>query len=220
MNLETGAVLDLPSSNPFLGWTPSSVKFYLQGAGATNTEVWNLGTLKLEKSLPGSFRPWSSVGAPVDRAVIPYTPRSYEQTAECNLKILDLNALKTVLTLDETTLDLLELKLFLKATYLNENQYGMSGTATVGTANFKVRGIENVGSNQRLLPQTSPLPPVPTFLELLDTNGATLWTVAHFGNSFVSIQAGPIPLNGYEYGDGYEGSNGPDRYNLKLIRTP
>ena len=225
LNLETGAVRALPVNNQsFMGWNPSSAKFYLQAAGGANTEIWNLSTLKLEKTVAGYFRPWNSIGAPLDRGVIADAPLSYRPTAECDLKILDLNAFKTVLTLDESTLDSLELKLFLNATYLNENQYGIGGTATVGAASFKVRGLENVGSYGRLVPQTSPAPPVPTFFELLDANGATVWNVAHFGNSFVSIQAGPIPLNAYEYTNGYgyepRSNYGPDRYNLTLTRVP
>jgi WD40 repeat protein len=221
LNLETGAVRALPVSNQtFMGWNPSSAKFYLQAATGANTEVWNSGTLKLEKTVSGSFRPWNTVGAPVDRGVISSTFLQYEPTAECNLKILDLNEFKTILTLDETALGSLEVKLFLNATYLNENQYGIGGTATVGTDSFKVRGLGNAGSNGRLVPQTSPPIEVPTFLELLDANGATVWNVAHFGTAFVSIQPGSVPVNTFEYGYRYGNNDGPDRYNLNLAKTP
>jgi hypothetical protein len=219
LNLETGAVRALPVNNQtFMGWNPSSAKFYLQAAAGVNTEVWNFGTLKLEKTVPGYFRPWNSVGAPVDRGVIFNTRMPYEPTAECNLKILDLNDFKTILTLDETALGSLEVKLFLNATYLNENQYGISGTAMVGVDSFKVRGLGNAGYNGRLVPQTSPPIEVPTFLELLDANGATVWNVAHFGNTFVSIQPGSVPVNAFDYG--YGSNDGPDRYNLNLVKTP
>jgi WD40 repeat protein len=221
LNLETGAVRALSVNNQtFLGWNPSGSRFYLQSSDGAVTEAWTLGTLKLEKSVSGYFRPWNSVGAPVDRGVIPNTFVPYEPTAECNLKILDLNDFKSIRTLDESTLDPLELKLFLNATYLNENQYGIGGTATVGAANFKVRGLGNAGSNGRLVPQTSPPIEVPTFLELLDADGATVWNVAHFGNTFVSIQAGAVPVNVFDYGFRYGSTDGPDRYNLNLVKTP
>jgi hypothetical protein len=218
LTLETGAVRALPISNqPLLGWNPSGSKFYLQSSDGAATEAWTLSTLKLEKSVSGILRPWSSIGAPVDTVVISYVGPTYQPSAECNLKILDLNTLKTTRTLDETTLDALEVKLSLNATYFNESEYGITGTATVAGTEFKVRGKGNAGSNGRLVPQTSPPLPVPTYLEVLDSNAKTVWNVAYLGSSFVSMQKGAVPPY-FDYG--YEGNSGPDHYNLKLIRTP
>jgi hypothetical protein len=107
-------------------------------------------------------------------------------------------------------------KLFLNANYLNENQYGISGTAIVSGTTFTVRGLGGAGSNGRLIPQTSPAPISPEFLELLDANGKTIWSMAHFQTSFVSIQPGAAP----EYSYGFGSDNNADRYDLQLIRTP
>jgi hypothetical protein len=214
LNLETGDVRSLASAQGgLLGWNPSGSKFFLPSSDGSATEVWNLGTLKLEKSIPGGGFAWNSLGAPADTGVTSYA--NYES---CSLKILDLNTLKTTRTLDETAIDSLEVKLSLNANYLNETQYGISGTAIVSGTTFTVRGLGGAGSNGRLVPQTSPLPVLPEFLELLDANGKTIWSVAHFQTSFVSIQPGSVPANDYGY---WEGSNGgPDRYNLQLVKTP
>jgi hypothetical protein len=214
LNLETGDLRSLANAQGgLLGWNPSGSKFFLPSSDGTATEVWNLGTLKLEKSLPGSGFAWNSLGAPVDTGVT-----SYAQYENCSLKILDLTTLKTTRTLDETGLDPLEVKLSLNANYLNENQYGISGTAIVSGTTFTVRGLGGAGSNGRLVPQTSPVPVLPEFLELLDAEGKTIWSVAHFQTSFVSIQPGAVPAN--DYGYWYGSNGGPDRYDLKLIPAP
>jgi WD40 repeat protein len=140
LNLETGDVRSLANAQGgLLGWNPSGSKFYLQASEGNVTEVWNLGTFKLEKSIPGGGFAWNSLGAPADTGVTSYA--NYES---CSLKILDLNTLKTTRTLDETALDPLEIKLFLKATYLTESEYGITGTANVAGTDFKVRGLEDV----------------------------------------------------------------------------
>jgi hypothetical protein len=216
LNLETGDVRSLANAQGgLLGWNPSGSKFFLSSSDGGATEVWNLGTFKLEKSIPGGGFVWNSLGAPADTGVT-----SYANDASCSLKILDLTTLTTTRILDETAIDPLEVKLFLNATYLNENEYGIGGTATVGTTSFKVRGLGNAGYNGRLVPQTSLPPLLPEFLELLDANGATVWNVAHFGNTFVSIQPGPVPVNKYDYADRYGNNDGPDRYNLQLVKIP
>jgi hypothetical protein len=111
---------------------------------------------------------------------------SYANYESCSLKILDLNTLKATLTLDETALDPLEIKLFLKATYLTESEYGITGTANVAGTDFKVRGLGNAGTRGRLVAQTPADMPMSASLELLDTNGAVSWRVPSIGGYDVS----------------------------------
>jgi hypothetical protein len=223
LNLETGVAQSIPGilgTNAYTGlsWNSSGSKVYLSFPYEGVIKVWNSDTLTLEKTFSetGVFV-WNSLGAPADTGVAPYA-QSYDPSAECSLKILDLNTLKATRILDESKLDAFEVKLSLNATYLNENEYGITGTAQISGTEFKVRGIGTAGSNGRLVPQTSPVPVMPALLELLDTGGKTVWSVSHFETSFISIQPGSMPANDYGY---WEGSNGgPDRYNLQLVKTP
>jgi hypothetical protein len=218
LNLETGEVRGI-ASTPYsvIGWNPSGSKIYVQASEGTVTEVWNLGTLKLEKSLPQtSGYGWNSLGAPADTGVI-----SYAQYEDCSLKILDLNTLKTTRTLDETILDPLEVKLSLQATYLNESEYRIAGTAAVGAATFTVRGSGSAGSG-RLLPQTPPPLPMSANLEFLDANNTVIWRMPNLFDNAISNQGNqktfvgvltqtPVSANGAYDSDGY---------NFKLTPAP
>jgi hypothetical protein len=196
LNLETGEVRDLgsaPGSTQYsvIGWNPSGSKIYVQASEGNTTEVWNLGTLKLEQSLPQtSGYGWNSLGAPADTGVI-----SYAQYEDCSLKILDLTTLKVTRTLDEGKLDSLEMKLLLIATYLNEDQYGITGTATVAGSNFKVRGKGYAGTNGRFLPQTSYLPMGASF-DLLDDAAAVVWQLPFVEGPFETQPGGSRILAG------------------------
>ena len=107
LNLETGVSQTIPETNAYAGlsWNSSGSKVYLAFPYEGAVRVWNMGTLALEKTFsePGIFG-WDSLGAPADTGVAPYA-QSYDPSAACNLKILDLKTLKTTRTLDETTLD-------------------------------------------------------------------------------------------------------------------
>jgi WD40 repeat protein len=199
LSLETGEVRGLvsnPASAPYgvIGWNPGGSKIYLQASEGNTTEVWNLGTLKLEKTLPQtSGYGWNSLGAPVDTGVT-----SYAQYEDCSLKILDLTTLRTIRTLDETAIDPLEIKLSLKATYLTEYEYGIGGTASVAGTTFKVRGLGNAGTRGRLVAQTPADMPMSASLELLDANGAVAWSVPNIGGyNFGQSQYGQSTFNGF-----------------------
>jgi WD40 repeat protein len=218
LNLETGEVRGLtsnPASAPYsvIGWNPGGSKIYVQASEGNTTEVWNLGTLKLEKSLPiTSGYGWNSLGAPVDTGV-----SSYAQYEDCSLKILDLNTLKTTRTLDETALDPLEVKLLLKANYVNEDRYEIAGTATVGAVTFTVRGSGGAGTNQRFVPQAAPAL-MSASLELLDANGVVAWRVPSIGGYDVY---NPKVFNGFitNLATGFS-SYDSDGYIFKLTATP
>jgi hypothetical protein len=226
LNLETGTVRSLnrdpnPGGRPMivLGWNSNGSQVHLTPYGIyETTEVWNLGTLKLEKTLPGTNSyGWNSSGAPADTGVSAYAPNA-GPVPDCNLKILDLTTLKTIRTLDETGLDALEVKFALNATYLTESEYGISGTATVAGTIYQVRGKGNAGTRGRLLRQT-PADLLPSsYLELLDSGGAVVWHVLGFSPSFASIQKGPAPT--YDYGFGLGINNNLDGYNLNLTPSP
>jgi WD40 repeat protein len=221
LNLETGEVRGLlsnPASAPYsvIGWNPGGSKIYVQASEGNTTEVWNLGTLKLEKSLPQtSGYGWNSLGASVDTGV-----SSYAQYEDCSLKILDLTTLKTTRILDETKLDPLEIKLFLKATYLNESRYGISGTASVAGATFTVRGLGYAGTDQRFSPQAAPLPMGASF-ELLNDAGAVVWNMPNMFDFPMIAQDNTRTFTGFltnssEFRSSYES----DGYNLKLTAAP
>jgi WD40 repeat protein len=223
LNLETGEARSL-GSNPartqysVIGWNPNGSKIYVQASEGNTTEVWNLGSLKLEQSLPQtSGYGWNSLGAPADTGAT-----SSAQYGDCSLKILDLNTLKTTRTLDETILDPLEVKLFLKANYVNESEYGIAGTATVGAATFTVRGSGNAGTRGRLVAQTPPDMPMNASLELLDANGAVVWRVPNLFDFAISNQGnqktfvGTLTQAPALAGGAYD----TDGYNFKLTPTP
>lgn len=215
LNLETGTVRTLPISPQYsvLGWNPSSSKIYL----STNntTEIWDVGTLKLEKTLPATVYGWNSVGAPADTGVT-----SYAQYDDCSLKILDLKTLNVTRKLDETSLDALEVKLSLNATYFNESEYGITGTANTSGTSFKVRGKGYAGTNQRFLPQASPVPMGASF-ELLNDAGAVVWSVPNsFGFPMIA-QDNTRTFTGFLTNSSeFRGSYDPDGYNLKPIPAP
>jgi WD40 repeat protein len=222
LNLETGEVRSLgsaPGSTQYsvLGWNPSGSKIYVQASEGSTTEVWNLGTLKLEQSLPQtSGYGWNSLGAPADTGVI-----SYAQYEDCSLKILDLSTLKVTRTLDEGKLDSLEMKLLLIATYLNEDQYGITGTATVAGSNFKVRGKGYAGTNGRFLPQTSYLPMGASF-DLLDDAAAVVWQLPFVEGPFETQPGGSRILAGLMSTalNPYTSYDNTDGYRLQLKPVP
>jgi hypothetical protein len=223
LNLETGEVRSLANSQGgVLGWNPSSSKFFLQSLDGSGTEIWNLGTLKLEKSLPGtSGFAWNSFGAPADTGVTS-SVQSYDPSQECSLKILDLTTLKTTRTLDETALDPLEVKLFLKATYLTESEYGIGGTASVAGTELKVRGLGNAGTRGRLVAQTPSDMPMSAGLELLDANGVVAWRVPSIGGYDVSPSLyNQTAFNGFitNLATAYSPYDA-DGYNFKLMPAP
>jgi hypothetical protein len=218
LNLETGEIRNLANvQDGVIGWNPSGAKFFLQSSDASATEIWNTGTLKLEKSIPGSFGFWNSFGAPVDTGVSAFS--GYE---DCNLKILDLNTLKATRTLDETALDLLEVKLFLKATYLTESEYGIGGTASVAGTDFKVRGLGNAGTRGRLVAQTPADMPMFASLELLDANGVVVWRVPSIGGYDLSPSLyNQSTFNGFITNQStVYSSYDLDGYNFKLTPAP
>jgi WD40 repeat protein len=222
LNLETGEVRSVgsaPGSTQYsvIGWNPSGSKIYVQASEGAVTEVWNLGTLKLEQSLPQtSGYGWNSLGAPVDTGVI-----SYAQYEDCALKILDLTTLKTTRTLDETILDPLEVKLSLQATYLNESEYRIAGTAAVGAATFTVRGSGSAGSG-RLLPQTPPPLPMSANLEFLDANNTVIWRMPNLFDNAISNQGNQKTFVGMltQTPASANGAYDSDGYNFKLTPAP
>ena len=50
----------------------------------------------------------------------------------------------------------------------------------------------------------------------LDSGAAVVWNVLGFSSSFASMQNGPVPAYGYEFGF----SNNLGGYNLKLLPSP
>ena len=227
LNLETGEVRGIAGTlYSVIGWNPSGSKIYLQASeGKTTevtTEVWNLGTLKLEKSLPGtSGYGWNSLGAPVDTGVSSYA-QTYGPSQDCSLKILDLTTLKTTRALDETALDSLEVKLFLNATYLTESEYGITGTASVAGASFKVRGLGDAGTRGRLVAQTPADMPMSASLELLDANGVVAWRTPSIGGYGLSSSLyNQTAFNGFITNSATAYSSyDSDGYDFKLTPAP
>ena len=218
LNLETGTVRTLASSPQsglvqygVLGWNPSGSKFFL--SVNNTTQIWDLGTLKLEKTLTQTAFPWNSLGAPADTGVT-----FLAQYDNCSLKILDLKTLNVTRTLDETALDALEIKLALNATYFNESEYGISGTASISGTSFKVRGKGYAGTNGRLVPQTSYFP-MSANLELLDGNAAVVWRVPDY-TTFVGFEGNQKVLNGFVTSSANVYGYSEDGYSFKLGSTP
>ena len=131
---------------------------------------------------------------------------------------LDLKTLNVTRTLDETALDTLEIRLALNATYFNESEYGISGTASISGTSFKVRGKGYAGTNGRLVPQTSYLP-MSANLELLDGNAAVVWRVPDY-TTFVGFEGNQKVLNGFVTSSANVYGYSEDGYSFKLGSTP
>jgi hypothetical protein len=77
----------------------------------------------------------------------------------------------------------LKLKLVLQAKYVDESRYAISGTASLDTASFMVRGEGKVTNGSRLVAQHTWSSGRTASLELLDQSGKTAWYVWDSGSS-------------------------------------
>jgi hypothetical protein len=77
----------------------------------------------------------------------------------------------------------LKLKLVLQTKYVDDSTYAISGTATLDTASFVVRGEGKITNGLRLVAQHTGPSGRAASMELLDPTGKTVWYVWNWGIS-------------------------------------
>jgi hypothetical protein len=155
----------------------------------SSLELWDLASASKIKTLvpanPSSYRSAFVTKGDVT-AVSELTDTANPNGPTCGIKLYKADGTEKF-SLNESEFDRYAIQLDLKATYFNEFEYPVSGTAKINDANFTVRGTGRAGYNQRLQPLTSePIQPQGFDLELLDASGKVVWQLAQ-------VNIGPLP---------------------------
>jgi hypothetical protein len=186
--------LNLSISGPFGPQFTADGTQLLIGSGygyGSSWELWDLASASKIKTLvpanSSSYRSAFSTKGDLT-AVAELTDTASPNGPTCSIKLYKADGTEKF-SLNEIELDRYAIQLDLKATYFNEFQYPISGTAKINDLNFTVRGTGRAGYNQRLQPLTSssePIQPQGFDLEVLDAGGKVVWQLAQ-------VNIGPLP---------------------------